>query len=135
MAVGAAVVLAVLLVAVVWLLVRVVRRLRGRRLRGPHRHARGRPIEVGFYRRLETLLARQGLVRAAAQTQREFAAAAGGQLAARTGQAGLAGLPPLVAEAFYCVRFGLAPLDKIQAQAVEHGRSRKSPPAGGQGGG
>ena len=72
----------------------------------------GRPIEVGFYRRLETLLARQGLVRAAAQTQREFAAAAGGQLAARTGQAGLAGLPPLVAEAFYRVRFGLAPWTK-----------------------
>ena len=44
--------------------------------------AAGRRIEVEFYRRFETLLARHGLVRAAGQTQREFAAAAGLRVAA-----------------------------------------------------
>jgi hypothetical protein len=117
--VGAAVVLALMLAAAARLLVRVVRRIGGR-LRGPFRPTRTRRVEVGFYRRFEALLARQGLVRAAAQTQQEFALAAGRELAARTGQARLAGLPPLVADAFYCVRFGRAPLDKSQAQAVEH---------------
>jgi hypothetical protein len=120
LAVGIAVVLALLLTATAWLLVRIVRRLRGRRGGSRFAQARARRVEVGFYRRFEALLARQGLVRAAAQTQREFAATAGKRLAAWTGEPRLAGLPPLVADAFYQVRFGRAPLDKIQAQAVEH---------------
>ena len=69
-------------------------------------------VEVGFYRRFEALLARQGIVRAAAETQREFAAAAGKWLAAMTGEPRLAGLPALVADAFYQVRFGRRPWTK-----------------------
>jgi hypothetical protein len=75
--------------------------------------------EVEFYRQLECLLARLGLVRAVGQTQREFAVAAGRRLAETTGQTQLAALPPRVAEAFYQVRFGRLPLDNPRRQAVE----------------
>jgi hypothetical protein len=118
--VAVGVVLAMLVLAAAWLLARLARRFRGRRGAGRFVQSRGRRIEVGFYRRFEAILARQGLVRAAAQTQREFAAVAGRLLAARTGEDRLAALPTVVTEAFYRVRFGRAPLDKIQAQAVEH---------------
>lgn len=72
-----------------------------------------------FYRRLETTLARHGLVRQAGQTQREFAARAGARLAALFRQPSLAALPPVVAEAYYQVRFGRCPLDAGRAEAVE----------------
>jgi hypothetical protein len=69
---------------------------------------------------LEVLLARHGLVRAASQTQQEFAAAAGAKIASATGRPQLALVPPRVVAAFYRVRFGRLPLDSSQAEAVEH---------------
>jgi hypothetical protein len=75
---------------------------------------------VGFYRRFESLMARQGLVRAAGQTPREFAQTAGTRLADRSGRDELAAMPLAVAEALYHVRFGGYPLDNAQTQAVEH---------------
>jgi len=103
---------------------RLWRRLAGRDASA----AAGRAGEVEFYRRLEVLLARHGLVRTAGQTQREFAAAAGVRLAAAAGKPRLAGLPCQVADAFYRVRFGRLPLDNPQAQAVEHALSELQEP-------
>ena len=91
-----------------------------RKLSGqPPRPRDGPQIEVEFYRRLETLLAARGLVRAAGQTQREFALWAGFSLAAVSGESKLKSLPVRVAEAFYRVRFGRLPLDNTQSEAVE----------------
>ena len=103
-----------------WLSWRIGRRLRALWTGNRPRRAVGRRVEVEFYRRFESLLARQGMVRAPAQTQREFALAAGDRLAAATGQPRVATLPTVVAEAFYHVRFGRTPLDSRQTQAVEH---------------
>jgi hypothetical protein len=87
---------------------------------GNHSRRRGRRgVEIAFYRRFEGLMARQGLVRAPAQTQHEFAAVAGTRLASLTGETRLAALPALIADAFYRVRFGRTPLDNLQTQAVE----------------
>jgi len=101
---------------------RLVRRL-WRRLLGWERFAalRGkrRGIEVEFYRRLESLLARLGMVRPAAQTQREFAAAARRRLVDMGLGAGAAHAPERVVEAFYRVRFGRASLDKVETETVE----------------
>jgi transglutaminase-like putative cysteine protease len=91
------------------------------RVRFPRRVSskeRGDGASVGFYRRLEALLARQGLARAPTQTQREFACQAGAAIAQATGERGLARLPTQVAEAFYCVRFGDARLDRAQTETV-----------------
>jgi hypothetical protein len=96
------------------------RSLWGRLAGRPALAVRGGPGEVEFYRRLEILLARHGLIRPAGQTQREFAAAAGIRVAYAAGQPQLATLPIQVAEAFYRVRFGRLPLDNPQAEAVEH---------------
>jgi hypothetical protein len=86
---------------------------------GP-RAATGRPsMHVVFYERLESLLKRQGLERSHGQTQREFAAAAGGRLADVPHLQPVAGIPRRVVEAFYRVRFGGTPLDSREEQAVE----------------
>jgi transglutaminase-like putative cysteine protease len=85
------------------------------RARAAHRQA----MHVAFYERLETLLRREGLIRTLGQTQREFAAAAGGRLADVPQLQAVAGVPRRVAEAFYRVRFGGAPLDSREEQAVE----------------
>jgi transglutaminase-like putative cysteine protease len=114
----AAALLAVVLSAAVWLVVRFVRR----RLvpsANNHRRRRRKAAAVEFYRRFEVLLARRGLVRAAGQTQREFAAAAGLRLAASTGEPRWKFIPDVIADAFYRVRFGRVPLDSRQAEAVE----------------
>ncbi len=95
-----------------WFWWRVIRRTRP--------DDRGGPAGVEFYRRLEVLLARQGITRHPGQTQHEFADAAGAQIARSTGRLRLAPLPGRVAEAFYQVRFSQLPLDNDQAQAVEH---------------
>lgn len=76
-------------------------------------------MHVVFYDRLESLLRRQGMVRGPSQTQREFAAAAGGRLADVPQLQAVAGIPRRVAEAFYRVRFGGPPLDSREEQAVE----------------
>ncbi|MGA2062415.1 MAG: DUF3488 and transglutaminase-like domain-containing protein [Thermoguttaceae bacterium] len=91
------------------------RRLSGRQPKSRH----GPQIEVEFYRRLEALLAKRGLVRSVSQTQREFAAWAGSALAAVSGETGLKFMPVRVADAFYRVRFGCLPLDNTQSEAVE----------------
>ncbi len=113
-------ILAAMLAGLVWLMWRVVRRLRAA-WRGNHvAGARRRAAQIEFYRRFETLLARSGIVRTPGQTQREFAAAAGGKLAAIAGDERLRPLPNQVVEAFYQVRFGRRPLDSLQTQGVEH---------------
>jgi transglutaminase-like putative cysteine protease len=108
--------------ALAWLgllLFRIGRRLAAR-WTGNHARRRGRRgVEIAFYRRFEGLMARQGLVRAAAQTQREFAAAAGVRLASLSGENRLAALPATIADAFYRVRFGQMPLDNLQSRAIE----------------
>lgn len=102
-----------------WGLRRLVRRLWPRLAGRNAATAVGRKVEIDFYRRLEVLLARHGLVRAAGQTQREFAAAAGLRVAALARRPSLAPLAGQVADAFYRVRFGGVPLDNPQAEAVE----------------
>ncbi len=78
----------------------------------------GRRSRIAFYRRLETLLARQGLQRRTGQTHREFAVTAGNHLANGDGeQAESAAL--LVTDAFYEVRFGNGRLDNARMQRVE----------------
>jgi protein-glutamine gamma-glutamyltransferase len=111
---------ATILLGAGWLVWRVGRRFWRRWARGHARRGRGHRAEVEFYRRFETLLARQGLVRSPSQTQREFAAAAGAHLVMATGENRLAELPEVVVEAFYHIRFGCQPLDNLQVQAVEH---------------
>jgi transglutaminase-like putative cysteine protease len=111
--------LLVLVLAVRWLrrpLQWLSARLTGRSGRVVGRHR----ARVEFYNRLETLLARQGLVRSAGQTQHEFATVAGTRIAAIAGRPQLARLPVRVVDAFYQVRFGQLPLDSSQTEAVEH---------------
>lgn len=91
-------------------------RQRRRRVGSIERQRRAR---VAFYRRLEALLARRGLTRAAWQTQREFAREAGPKLATALGRPQLSDLPAHVVEAFYQVRFGQRLLDEHQTLAVE----------------
>jgi hypothetical protein len=86
---------------------------------GGQRAAQRHSMHIVFYERLEALLRRQGLVRQSGQTQREFAAAAGGRLADVPHLQAVAGIPRRVAEAFYRVRFGGPPLDNREEQAVE----------------
>jgi len=99
---------------------RLARHLGGRFVGRAASPMAGRSGQVEFYRRLEILLARHGLVRSAGQTQREFATAAGARMAQAADQPRLATLPVEVADAFYRVRFGRLPLDNPQAEAVEH---------------
>ncbi len=72
-----------------------------------------------IYRRLEVALRRAGLVRHPAQTAREFALAAGGDLAERVEYRRVAHLPRRIVDSFYRVRFGGRPLDSLEAEAVE----------------
>ena len=103
------------------------------RLTGNADSATRRPrATVAFYRRLENLLRKRGLVRSASRTQHEFAAAAGAHIAKSTGDDQLAALPDRVVEAFYRVRFGGFTLDTQQAQAVEHALHQLQQAAGGR---
>jgi transglutaminase-like putative cysteine protease len=103
-----------------WRLGRLASRLSPWLVRWATPAARSSRSHIEFYRRLEVLLARQGLVRAAGETQQEFATVAGAKLASATGRPSLAQLPSRVVAAFYRVRFGRLPLDSSQAAAVEH---------------
>jgi len=89
-----------------------------RRRAGIDETQRARTVE--FYRRLESLLGRYGMRRLVGQTQREFAAAVGGELADMPVCRSVASLPRRIAEAFYRVRFGHRSLDKDQSEEVEH---------------
>lgn len=125
---GGLLILGATLAGGVWLLARLARRVfvRLRRAglvpagRGPAQA----PAAVEFYRRLEALLARQGLVRRAGQTQREFAALAAARLPTALPGGSCGELVVLVAEAFYQVRFGHQELDHRQARAVEQALGR-----------
>ena len=103
-----------------WTLWRLVRRLHAAWTGNNAARTRRRRIQIEFYHRFETLMARRGIVRAPGQTQREFAATAGVELAAIAGEKRLEPLPAVVVEAFYRIRFGRRPLDSLQTQAVEH---------------
>ena len=83
-----------------------------------------RSLRIEFYRRLEMVLARHGMKRAATQTQREFALEAAGQLTESPSCRHAASMPRRVVEAFYRVRFGGHALDKHEAEAVEHALTR-----------
>jgi hypothetical protein len=81
-------------------------------------------VRVDFYQRLEQLLARCGLRRAPAQTQREFAASAAATLSEPPLQLSVATLPQQVVEAFYRVRFGGATLQREEIEAIESALAR-----------
>ncbi len=100
---------------------RATRRLYGRLAGRAALHARRPRPRVEFYRRFESLLARQGLRRAAGQTPQEFARVAAARLAGAGDHPELAALPGHVVAAFYRVRFGGLPLDNSQRETVEHG--------------
>jgi len=78
----------------------------------------GRRIRVGFYSRLESLLARHGLRRATGQTPREFAVEIGGQLADHPAGQGAASLPCRLVDIFYRIRFGGQTLDAEEVRAA-----------------
>lgn len=117
--VGACAVMAALAVCVWCVLGRAPRSLFVRREAPAQPPARDLSANVEFFRRLETLLARHGLTRPTCQTHRQFARQAGEVLARSTGQAALGALPPMIAEAFYRVRFGRLALDPAAAAAIE----------------
>ncbi len=98
---------------------RIVRWMVALARRRPKRIRARRGRRVDFYQRLETILARLRLSREAGQTQREYAASVGGQLAESPRWRHVASLPKKIVEAFYRVRFGDRTLDNQQAQAVE----------------
>ncbi len=75
---------------------------------------------VEFYRRLEALLRRHGIQRPPAQTQREFALAVGGQLAEKPDQAAVAGIPRLLVDSFYKVRYGNARLSPQENEQLQN---------------
>lgn len=79
---------------------------------------RARTVE--FYHRLETILARQGIVRRPSQTQHEFALDVGGRLADEPHLTALASLPRKIVEAFYQVRFGQAVLSPAEEANIEN---------------
>ena len=61
---------------------------------------------MAFYQQFESALARIGLQRTVAQTQRQFAHAAAQHLAASPQLAAAADIPHQIVDAFYQVRFG-----------------------------
>jgi len=84
-----------------------------------NRQRKNRAPVLEIYRRLEVVLRRAGLVRHPAQTAREFATAAGGELAERVEYRRVAHLPRCIVDSFYRVRFGGRALDSQEAEAVE----------------
>lgn len=80
--------------------------------------------DAGFYRRWESVLRRWGLDRGTAQTPREFAQQAGGQLAEAAGEPQLREASQRVIDAFYQVRFGGAALDEPAVALVEDALAR-----------
>jgi hypothetical protein len=80
-----------------------------------------------FYRRLERVLARLRLRRAAGQTPRELAQAAGAKLAAAATSQDAAELPDEIVQAYYRVRFGGATLDNREAAAIEQALAKLVP--------
>ncbi|MCA9248151.1 MAG: DUF3488 domain-containing protein [Planctomycetales bacterium] len=80
----------------------------------------GNAPEVEFYRRLETALRREGIVRPATQTQREFACCFHQQGPAPDERLdAVAALAQPLVETFYRVRFGEHALDSSEQEEVE----------------
>ncbi len=118
---GLASVALVAVVVLLWGLAGLARRLGGpcgRPGGGRFRLGWGDRHPVAFYRRLEAILKRMGLVRRPSQTPRELAEAASRLLQARHPPE-LAQAPLRIVEAYYHVRFGGKPLDKSQSEAIE----------------
>ena len=118
---GGLVCLAMLVVAVVAFgeLRRLSRRQKLHRTRAANSTSRNGQQQIKFYRRLETLLVRHGLVRAASQTHREFARDSGIRLSESTDDFEIAALPLQVVDAFYQVRFGDVDLSDNQMAAIQ----------------
>lgn len=83
---------------------------------GPRR--RHRPV-IAFYRRLETILKRNGFARPIGQTQHEFAVAAAGQMVENPARAAVAPIPRKIVDMFYRVRFGGDDLTQTQLNEIE----------------
>jgi len=113
-----------LLLVLLYRLGRWIVRLVRRRVDAARRRRALRRIEIEFFRRMSRLLARQGFRRPPSQTPREFAKAAGRRIAERHGDPDLGGLPLVVVEAYYRVRFGGGPLDNVERLAVEQALER-----------
>jgi hypothetical protein len=96
----------------------LLRKMFGRWL-GTAARNEGPPV-LEMYRRLESVLAQQGLARQPSQTAFEFAVVAGGELAGHAQHRRVAHLPRRIVELFYRVRFGGSTLDSQEAEAVEH---------------
>ncbi len=75
--------------------------------------------DVGFYRQVERLLARQRMRRQDTQTQREFVQQVGMELGATPAHQDAPRLLNRIVEAFYRVRFGGHPLDRAEVEAIE----------------
>lgn len=84
------------------------------------RRALTRRPRVEFYRRFETLLAKQGVRRAPQQTHRQFAVAASECIAGATHDPALAEIPAQVVDLFYRVRFGHHRLDNLDRERLEN---------------
>jgi hypothetical protein len=115
----AASVACLLLVGLYRLAAWLLRRIWGIGLGGRDRtNPQGR-LGLVFYWRLESLLARQGVIRRPGQTPRELAFAASSHLETFALTAPLAHTPQRLVETFYRVRFGGQDLDKQQRDAIE----------------
>lgn len=75
---------------------------------------------VHCFQRLEQVLARFQMIRAAGQTPRQFAREVARALADRAGCAGCAPIPRRIVEAYYRDRFGAIPLDAREQGILEH---------------
>ncbi|MDB5351182.1 MAG: transglutaminase-like enzyme predicted cysteine protease [Planctomycetota bacterium] len=98
-----------------WLVNRLLGRTRDR-----NAEAEARDPGLAFYHRLVRILSSLGLERPAGETPREFARRAATLLEDRDrGGLGLAGVPPMVVEAFYSKRFGQRELSPALIRELE----------------
>jgi protein-glutamine gamma-glutamyltransferase len=99
----------------VMLSARIMRRWFGRRRADGRRKMR----RVEFYEQFESLLTRHGMPRPQNQTQREFALAAGGQLAESPTTRHVGPLPRRIVDVYYRVRFGQQELGHDEVQSID----------------
>ncbi len=108
--------LAYRLIRSLWPVLRLLLSRRTPRRAGP---VRVKGQSVAFYRQLESLLARLGLRRDMAQTQRQFAREATRALAASPHLEAASSIPDEIVEAFYRVRFGHRTPDAEQEARIQ----------------
>lgn len=75
--------------------------------------------EIAIYHRLESLLSELSLNRSYNETPREFARRVGIVLSDRFTEAGLNGIPDMVVDLFYQIRFGGAIIDSVRLDLME----------------